>query len=175
MKGSIVDAIKDLITEFFGREEWLKVLENANIDRNTHFGIKQDIPDEVVLSIIDSISKTLKLSQLEVIDAFGEYWASVYTPKVYKPYYRGIRSAKELITRLDEIHQKVIHDIPNAKPPRFEYKWENENTLIMKYKSFRNLILIFIAVLKGLAKHYKTPLEIEQISENEVRIIFPPE
>ncbi len=37
----------------------------------------------------------------------------------------------------------------NARPPRFEYKWKDDNTLIMKYKSSRGLIDLFVRLTIG--------------------------
>ncbi len=173
MKGAIVDAIKDLVVENFGLEKWMDVLENAGLARTTTFSVREDVPDETVLKLVESISQTLNLSLQEVADAFGEYWVSVYMPKVYKPYYRGVSSAKELLLKMDEVHRKATQNIPNAHPPRFEYRWEKPNVLIMKYKSPRGLMDIFIGLIKGVGKFYKTPLEVEQISQDEVRITFP--
>ncbi len=173
MKGVIIDAIKDLVIENFGMDKWKDILENAGLDRTTTFSLREDVPDETILAVVESISKTLNLSPEEVADAFGEYWVTVYMPKVYKPYYRGITSAKELLSKMDEIHRKATQNIPNAHPPRFEYRWEGPNTLIMKYKSPRGLVGIFTGLVKGVGKFFRTPLKVEQISENEVRIVFP--
>ena len=173
MKGVIIDAIKDLVVDNFGLEKWMDVLENAGLPRTTTFSVREDVPDETVLKVMESISETLNLSPEEVAEAFGEYWVSVYMPKVYKPYYRGIRSAKELLLKMDEIHRKATANIPNAHPPRFEYRWEGPNVLIMKYKSPRKLVEVFMGLIKGVGKFFKTPLEVERISEDEVRIKFP--
>jgi len=173
VKGAIIDAIKDLVVENFGMEKWMDVLENAGLPRTTTFSVRKDVPDETVLAVVESISRTLNLSPEEVADAFGEYWVTVYMPKVYKPYYRGVTSARELLLKMDEIHRKATQNIPNAHPPRFEYRWEAPNVLIMKYKSPRKLMAIFMGLAKGVGKFYKTPLQVEQISEDEVRITFP--
>ncbi len=172
MKGVILDAVKDLIVDNFGLEKWMDILENAGLPRTAVFSVRDDVPDETVLKVVKSISNTLNLSPEEVADAFGEYWASIYTPKVYKPYYRGIQSAKELLLKMNEIHRKVTENIPNAHPPVFKYRWEGSNVLIMKYISPRGLVEIFMGVLKGVGKFFKTTLEIERISQDEVRIEF---
>ncbi len=172
MKGSIVDAIKDLIVENFGIETWADILEGAGLGRADTFKISQDIPDEIVYKVINSISTKLDLTFDQIADLFGEYWAFVYTPKVYKPYHRRVRTAKEFLLKVDSIHQKVTKSIPNAHPPRIEYREEGPNVLIMKYISERKLIRILLGVVKGVGKRFDTDLTVEQISEDELKITF---
>ncbi len=38
----------------------------------------------------------------------------------------------------------------NAHPPRFDYSWENDKTLIMKYKSGRGLIAFAAGLVEGV-------------------------
>ncbi len=73
---------------------------------------------------------------------------------------------------MNEIHRKVTENIPNAHPPRFEYRWEGPNVLIMKYISPRGLVEVFMGVLKGVGKFFNTDLKIERVSPDEVRIEF---
>ncbi len=173
MKGSIVDAIKDLVTENFGREKWEDILEGSGLSRATLFPVMEDVEDETVLRILESLCKVLQLNLKEAADAFGEYWVTVYMPKVYKAYYRGIDNARDFLLKMDSIHSKVTKNIPNAHPPRFGYRWKNSKTLIMEYKSPRGLMDIFIGLIKGVGKFYKTDLKVSKISDTDVEIKFP--
>ncbi len=173
MKGVIVDAIKDMITEKFGREAWAEVLEGAGFSRTKVFPLSQDVPDEDVLKIINVICDRFGLDLQEAADMFGEYWNTVYIHKVYKAYFRGIESAKDFLLKMDEIHRKATENIPGARPPRFEYRWKDSRTLLMKYLSRRKLMPIFIGLIKGVGKNFNTPLQVRQVSENEVEIVFP--
>ncbi len=173
MKGCIVDAIRDLVVEHFGQEKWYDILDGAGLPVGKTFSVGENIPDETVLAILNSMSRHLNMTPEELADAFGEYWVTVYTRKVYKPYYRGITNAREFLLKMDEIHRRVTTNIPEARPPRFSYQWEGPNTLIMTYKSHRGLMGIFLGALKGVGKLFNTPLEIEVLDGNRVRITFP--
>ena len=60
----------------------------------------------------------------------------------------------------------------NAQPPRFDYKWKDEKTLIMIYNSKRGLIDIMIRLIEGVGKYYKENLKITKLNDKEVEIIF---
>ncbi len=172
MKGSIVDAVKDLVVDNFGSKMWEDILEGAGLDRFTTVRLLDDVPDEVVMKVLEVAMDKLNLSFDELADVFGEYWINVYVPKVYKPYLRRIKSAKVLLLKLDDIHQKVVRNIPNANPPRFDYRWESPDVLIMKYKSPRNLVRVFVGIVKALGNKYGEFVDVTMLSNNEVRIRF---
>ncbi len=73
---------------------------------------------------------------------------------------------------MDEVHRKVTLNIQNANPPRFDYEWKDEKTLIMTYKSKRNLIEFFIGLIKGVGKYFNEELEVRKLGGNRVEIKF---
>jgi hypothetical protein len=73
---------------------------------------------------------------------------------------------------LDEVHVMMTATIPNAHPPRFEYQWEGESTLNVTYHSQRNLIDIYIGLVKGVGKFFKEQLIVTKLSQHHVRIKF---
>lgn len=172
MKGTIVVAVKKLITEKFGKDKWEEILKVSGLNPHTMFGVLSDVDDNAVLKVVDNIGKVLNLSPQQVADAFGEYWVTVYAQEGYKSYFKGVNSAKEFLLKLDDIHELVTKNIENALPPRFEYEQPDDKTLIMKYKSERGLIDIFIGLIKGVGKFYNEDLEITNLGNNRVKIDF---
>ncbi len=172
MKGVILDAFKDMIKEKYGGNVWEEILKNAGFDKNTVFPVTQDIPDGDVERILNSICKKLGLNFQQVADMFGEYWITIYMPKLYKSYYRGIKDAREFLLKVNDIHRKVTENNPGANPPYFEYFWREENVLTLKYISQRKFLPMVIGLIKGVGKLFKTNLKVKQLSDNEVEIIF---
>ena len=74
---------------------------------------------------------------------------------------------------MDYVHATVIKNVPNAQPPRFEYEWLDDKTLIMKYKSRRRLIDFMVGSIKGVGKYYKEDLRVTKLGNDKVKIIFP--
>ena len=135
MKGIIADCLGKLIESKFGKDKWINCLEDAGISRYTTFTPSQDIPDADVLKVVQSVCKVLNLTLQQAADAFGDFWVNDYAPKIYQPYYNRSKSAKEFLLNMDNVHKITTESIPNAHPPRFIYDWENDNTLVMIYKS----------------------------------------
>ncbi len=150
MKGVIAKCLADMVTEKFGREKWEEVLERAGLKKGTAFLATENVDDAVVLRVINALCNVLGISLQQAADAFGEYWVCKFAPKTYPFYYKGINSAKEFLLNMDKVHELAIKNISGAMPPRFNYEWKDNRTLIMTYKSKRGLIDIFIGLIKGL-------------------------
>jgi len=173
MKGVIAKCLGDLVKEKFGKDKWGDALELSGLDRDSIFLATEDVDDIAVLKVVDSVCKVLNISFIQAADAFGDYWANVFTPKIYAPYYRGVNSAKEFLLNMDKVHVDTTKTIKNAHPPRFEYEWKDDKTLIMKYKSKRGLIDFMVGIIKGVGKYYKEDLKVTKLGTEKVEIIFP--
>jgi hypothetical protein len=173
MKGVILNAIADMITEKFGKEKWEEIVEKAGLPRSRIFLPIENVDDAVVLSVINSLCNVLGITLQQAADAFGEYWICNFTPKLYPLYYRGVNSAKEFLLQTDKIHQELTKNIPDATPPRFDYQWKDDKTLIMTYKSKRGLIEIMVGIIKGVGKYYKENLMVTKLGPDKVEIKFP--
>ena len=126
--------------------------------------------DQGELFVLSANVLGIELSQL--FDEFGEHWCVEYSPKVYGVFYRGMNSTRDAVTKLDRVHETVTNHIPNAYPPRFVYNWQSENVLELLYKSDRNLIDLFISLVKGLNKKFGDYTEIDKRSEHMVILTF---
>jgi hypothetical protein len=172
MKGVILDCFEKLVEKKLDKEKWQEILRKAGMSKFSVFLAVQDYSDEDVLKLVQAACDVLGLSLQELADLFGDFWINDYGAKVYKVYFNKAKTAKDFILNTDHVHQLVTQTIPHATPPRFEYEWEDDNTLIITYKSKRALIEFVIGILKGVAKYYKEKLIITKISDNKVRIIF---
>jgi hypothetical protein len=173
MKGAIALCLKELVVEKFGKEKWAEAMKNAGFATEPLITMISDMDDAAVMKVIGSVCSTLKITPLQAADAFGDYWVNVYAPKKYSSYYAGITSSKDMLMKMDKVHVVVTQSIVNAHPPRFEYQWTNDNTLVMTYKSSRGLIDIFVGLVKGVGRYYKENLKIRKLSPTDVEIVFP--
>lgn len=173
MKGAIVQCLGDLVKSSFGNDKWESSLEKAGLSKTSFFMPLQNVDDEKVLKIIDSLCKIANISPPQAADAFGNYWVNVYAPKVYGSYFQGSSSAKDFLLKMDSVHESVTKNIQNARPPRFEYEWRDPKTLIMRYKSSRGLIDILAGLVKGVGKYFKEDLKVTKLSNDKLQIIFP--
>ncbi len=172
MKGVIIKCLESLVCEKFGKEKWEEIVKRSTIDKFHMFIATEDVKDETALKILDNLCKVLNVSLQQAADAFGDYWVNVFAPKIYPIYFENSKSAKEFLLKMDQVHADSTKSIEGARPPRFEYEWINEKTLIMKYKSHRGLIDIMVGLIKGVGKYYKEELIVRKLDNERVEIIF---
>ncbi len=173
MKGAIVQCLGELVKTQFGENKWRESLEKAGMSSTSFFMPLQNIDDESVMKLIQSICNVTHITPVQAADAFGDYWVNVYAPKIYTVSYKGSRSAKEFLMKMDGVHEIVTRNMPNAHPPRFTYNWTDERTLTIDYKSHRGLIDIFIGLIKGVGKYYNEKLFVTKLGNDRVKVIFP--
>ncbi len=172
MKGVIAIALKELVVDRFGEHKWREALANAGIEREPLIFPVSDLDDALVLKVVSGVCSALDISMEQAADAFGEYWVSVYSQKMYKGFYDGCNTARDFLLKMDQVHVTTTQNIQGARPPRFDYQWENDNTLIMTYKSQRGLIGFMIGLIRGVGKFYNEKLVVDQIGDTKARITF---
>lgn len=173
MKGTIARCLAEMVTEKFGKDKWESALEKAGLKRDTRFMSQEDIDDTIIIKIVEAVCKTLDVSWVQAADAFGDYWSTVYAPKIYKPFYDSAGSAREFLLKMDQLHVAMTKNMPGAHPPRFEFEWQDDKTLIMKYISPRGLIDFVVSLAKGIGHYYKTNLKVTKRNNDSVEIVFP--
>ena len=173
MKGVIIICLKELMTKNFGREKWEAALEHSGLSKDTFFVATEDVEEDKAMKIVESACKVLNITLPQAADAFGEYWVCSYAAKIYKPYYQAATSAKDFLLGMDNVHRITTESIPNARPPRFDYSWQDPKTLIMKYHSKRGLIDFLVGLAKGVGKYYRENLQVSKLSNESVKIVFP--
>ncbi|MDR2536818.1 MAG: heme NO-binding domain-containing protein [Treponema sp.] len=174
IKGTVVLSWVEQIKEKYGENKWKEILKLSGLPETQQFMHNSDIPNEQAAKILSSIGTVLKLGQQEAADLVGEYWISVFAPKIYKAYYRQYKTAKDFVLGLDAIHEQVMRNIPNAHPPRFDIETVNDHTLIVHYKSHRKKTFspYFFGAIKGIGAYYHMPIGIKKISDDTVELQF---
>jgi hypothetical protein len=172
MKGVIAIALKELVSSRFGEGKWCEALKNAGIENEPLILPVSDLDDALVLKVVDGVCTALDISMEQATDAFGDYWVSEYSQKTYKSVYRDCDTARDFLLKMDEVHVSMTQNMQGARPPRFEYQWENDETLVMTYRSHRGLIGFMIGLIKGVGKFYGEKLKVNRLSDEQVRISF---
>jgi hypothetical protein len=171
VKGTIVKCMQDMIVDRYGADKWKESLRNAGTQENRLFTAMEDVTDKEVHAIMAGIGKTLSLSMTQVMDAFGEFWSTIYAPKVYSIYFDKAKSTREMLLNLDHIHVTVTKTIASAHPPRFRYEWQGDNHLVMHYESNRGLVALMPGLIRGLGKYYKDNPTVT-VTGNAVHVLF---
>ena len=174
MKGTIVRCLEEMVVTQFGEDKWQKSLEDAGIKSSRIFLPFEDVEDSVVMKLVTAVCKNLNISLSQAADAFGDYWVNVYSQKLYPQYYAKHKTARDFLLDMDAVHVAMTKTIKDAKPPRFEYEWKSEDTLIMHYNSHRGLIDFAVGLVKGVGKFYNETLRVTKLGSDKIEIVFSP-
>ena len=132
-----------------------------------------DVDDSQVMKVVEALCKNLNISLAQAADAFGDYWVNVYSQKIYSSYYMKNKTAKDLLLDMDNVHVAMTKTIKDARPPRFDYEWKDDKTLIMHYKSHRGLIDFLVGLAKGVGKFFSEDIRVTKLGSSKIQIIFP--
>ena len=171
MKGTIVKCLKNLVEEKFGAEKWQEISNKSNY-QDKFINIANDIDDTMVMALLSNTCTTLGITIQQAGDAFGDYWANDYAPKIYKIIYKRYHSAREFILGMDDVHVEITQNVPNAKPPRFKYNFTDDNTLLVTYVSKRKLIDVYVGLVKGLGRYFNEKLDVTKVDDETAKIVF---
>ena len=172
MKGIVVDCLKELVVESFGQETWEKILVKSDVDPKKNYKITDDVDDELVLKMFGSTCEVGNMTFEQACNVFGDFWVEKYTQKYYPEFYKGVKSSKEFLIKLDAIHATMRKRIKNAQPPKLSYSWKDDNTLIMVYDSYRDLTELFAGAVRGLANYFNEKVDVKIIDRKNVEIKY---
>lgn len=174
MKGTIHYCLEESIIKVYGEEAWGKVMKALGYPEDYSYGtlIRDDIDEVQSVELFVLTANVLQVPLSRIFDVFGEHWCVEYSPRIYGVFYRGMKSTKDAITKLDHVHAVVTNHIPGAYPPRFFYNWVSDDELELEYVSDRNLIDLFISLIKGLDVKFKCQTDITKVDEHHLVLRF---
>ena len=164
--------VDELITKKFGPDKWKEILTDAGLPDDASFSLTDDVDDAAIMTVVASTCKVLNLTLEQVADAFGDYWIRGLTSRHYSPVYKLHKNARELLLGINDIHKQAVKFVPGAHPPAFELTWEDDNTLIVDYKSKRPLIDFAVGITRGIGLHYNEDLQVTKLSESRFTVVF---
>jgi len=172
MKAIIAIALRQMIETHHGKEKWDEILAKSKIDKNSMLFQIADMHDESVMKMINITCDVLGITLNEAADAFGDFWVNEFTQKQYGFFYRKHKTAKDFLLFMDKLHYDSTKLVPGSNPPRFEYEWMDDHTLIITYKSHRKLIQFLIGLIKGVGKFYHEDLKVTKLNDKNLKIVF---
>ena len=174
MKGTVITCLREVVLKASDEATWQACLADAKLPPFTIFTLAEDVPDAQTMAIVHAVCTRLGLSAAQAGDAFGAHWINGYAPRLYKHLFSKYKSARELFTDINNMHDRVTRHVPDAKPPRFRLEWQTPTNLVMHYESHRGLIDIAVGMARAVGGFYGEDLVVTKVSEKSLRIIFPP-
>jgi hypothetical protein len=170
MKGTIARCLQDVVVKVAGESVWKEVLTDNGWRPTQIFTPGADLPDEKVTALITTVCEKLNLTIEQAANAFGEHWVTVYAPEVYPSLTKNLSSVREYLESMNGTHERVTRTIANAHPPRFEFEWESDQVLNMRYVSTRNMVEVCAGLVRGLGKMFGESLTVQVLGRDRIRV-----
>jgi len=157
MRGVLPKLMQEFVQKTYGQKVYSAMQESLG---NPVFLPTQNFPDQVMKQMAESVAQQTGKSTRDVFLAYGKYTLPQFH-KMYRRYFKAT-DLKELLLQMDAIHMQLTKDYPGITPPRFTYE-QKGNTLLMTYKSSRNLFEYFEGIILGAADFFKKTVRINVV------------
>jgi len=151
------------VAERIGANAWEDVRTRAGLARRSYLetGI---YPDEELTQLVAAARELSRTPAPALIESFGEYLVpSLVT--AYGALLPAEWTALDVIEHTEEmIHRVVRREQPGAAPPPLRATRVSPNEVRVSYTSARRLCALARGICRGLGRHYREVLEVEEPS-----------
>jgi hypothetical protein len=164
MYGLVNKAIKDLVVQNHGMENWVEICRLSDFVEEDFVGLLP-YPDSLTFTLIGNACRVLGADSEQLLEAFGEYWI-LYTAN--EGYAEMLNLAGDtfidFLNNLDLLHHHVNNVMPELVPPQFSTRNQQSNSIELEYRSHRNgMIPMLRGLIQGLGKRFDMVVKTEQI------------
>ncbi|MEJ6589787.1 MAG: heme NO-binding domain-containing protein [Crocinitomicaceae bacterium] len=169
MYGLVNKAIKDLVVNNHGQENWDLICEEVGHEE-ADFISMSPYPDKLTYDLVGAASKVLNTDANSILEAFGEYWILFTAEQGYGDLLDlSGNSFTEFLGNLDMLHLRINNMMPELKAPLFSTRNETSNSVELVYNSHRaGLVPMLYGLIRGLGKRFDlVVLDIQQLEEDK--------
>lgn len=162
MKGVIFTSLSDLVIEKFGLGLWDEVIRETNLPSKGSYTATGTYEFEELAALVQKLSEKVKIPIPILLESYGQYVFPVFAKK-YSVFLQNQVSLKEFIKEIDKvIHVEVKKLYPDASLPKLWCEDLNEDSLVLFYRSPRQLCSLAIGLLKGAGAHFNTSVQVRE-------------
>jgi guanylate cyclase soluble subunit beta len=163
MYGLINKALRSMIQQKFGMDEWQAVLASSGVPDDS-FLTMRSYDDEITYKLAGAASEVLGAPVEACLEMFGEYWVLETASKTYPELMDASGSSlQEFLANLNGLHDRITGTFLNYVPPEFHIEELGESKHRIHYISQRRGLTPFVVgLLHGLAQRFGTDLEITE-------------
>ncbi|WP_226007972.1 heme NO-binding domain-containing protein [Natrinema salinisoli] len=154
MHGIILKGLKDFTIEQYDEATWNRIRDEADVERRLYVPVTE-YPDEHVFELVTTASEISGVDPPILLRAFGRF----LVPQLVQTY--GVHVEKdwdglELIENVEEyIHMALrAKDMADFTPPAVDARRLDENRVVVRYNSDRQLCEVAIGILVGIGEFY---------------------
>ena len=173
MKGIVFNLLADLVRRDFGDDAWDDLLDAAKASgAYTSLGTYED---EEMYRLVAAASAALQRTPGDILRWYGRGAMPMLAQK-YPHFFAAPESTRPFLLTLNHIiHPEVRKLYPGAEVPEFAYPDSGADTLVMEYRSARQLCMLAEGFIAGAADHFGEDVVIEQsecMHRGDARCVF---
>ena len=153
LHGSIFVFLKRFVESRYDYSTWLKLLEKAEIDRES-YNLHEMYPTGELNAIVAMASEITGITETELHEEFGEF----LVPDLLLMYRKNIdpswRTFEMLLHTEAVMHGAVRKEDSRTSPPILNISKVHSKLLVIDYHSKRRMAGIAIGIIKGIARYY---------------------
>ena len=153
MKGMVFVLFSEMIEERFGFELWDELITSTKPDSDGAYVATDIYPDQELLAYVATMSEKFGVPGNELVYAFGEYMLGRFA-SIHPQFFEDHELKSFLKSVHDVIHVEVKKLHPDAVLPHFDYEDTGPGTLVMLYRSPRQLCALAEGLIAGAANHF---------------------
>lgn len=161
MHGIIFAELQKFAEQKLGFGSWKTLLTKAGLQTKMYLPAGE-YPDTEIGALVTAAATLSGQTPTQVLEAFGEF----IVPSLLKMYGHLLKPEWKTLEVIEHtegtIHTVVRVSDSAAKPPKLRTRRENPNTVVLIYSSPRQMCALAMGIGKGIARHFKEKISIEQ-------------
>uniref|UniRef100_A0A0B6ZPJ3 Guanylate cyclase soluble subunit beta-1 n=1 Tax=Arion vulgaris TaxID=1028688 RepID=A0A0B6ZPJ3_9EUPU len=171
MYGFVNYALELLVLRNFGEEAWKQIKQEAYLDMDGDFLVRQVYDDSVSYDLVGAACKVLNVDAATVLELFGKMFFIYCQESGYDKILKVLgATTREFLENLDALHDHLSTIYPGMRAPSFRCSIRPEDgaTVLHYYSDRPGLEHIVIGIVKEVASElHKSPVNVEIIKTKE--------
>jgi hypothetical protein len=156
MHGSLMHGFKQYVVALHGKEAWDAIIRRAGT--GGWYRSIQTYPDEELTALLRATAAYLEKPEAAVLEEYG----CEMVPLLLGIYGGFVDPAWRTLDAEGVIHKTVRLRDRTTEPPRLRTRRISDREVHIEYDSERRLCALAIGICRGVARHYKESITIEQ-------------
>lgn len=161
MHGIVFSELQKFVVSKYGHANWDTLLEKARLGHKVYLAAGQ-YPDSEIMSLVTAASAMTGQEPFQIVEAFGEF----IVPSLVRMYGHLLKPGWKTLDVIEHtegtVHTVVRVADTDAMPPKLRAQRTGPDTVVLIYDSPRRMCALAMGIGKGLARHFKETLFINQ-------------
>lgn len=162
MKGMVFTEFLELVDEKFSFEITERLIEMSQLPSDGIYTAVGTYDYQEIVTLVSNLSTLTDATVSDLLKAFGRHLFQRFVLS-FPLFFEGMCSSMEFLPRVqDYVHSEVRKLYPDAELPNFSCSKPEGGTMIMTYRSSRNLADLAEGLILACIDHFGESLSVER-------------